>query len=221
MPKGRKLIDLSGKRFGDWIVLVRVPRPLDRVCNGAYWLCQCACELKTQKVVHSRMLRSGKSTVCGLCQKSEKHKYRGRSIKYGAFYSTWSKMMGRCYTKKDNSYLHYGARGIKVSLKWHNFDNFLGWALKSEWQKGLTLERKNVNGNYNPKNCTWATAQEQASNRRRTKVEKAFGVSDTFKNLVMRFGRVSYFCAWYRYYKIGLDIETSLLRPSRADKKHG
>ena len=80
-------------------------------------------------------------------------------------YVAWVNMKSRCYDKNDNVYERYGGRGISVCVRWRN--NFLAF-LEDMGKKpvGLTLERKNVNGNYTPRNCVWATPMQQAHNRR-------------------------------------------------------
>ncbi len=78
-------------------------------------------------------------------------------------------MFDRCYCKTDQRYMDYGGRGIKVSDQWKDFRNFLlDMGVKP---KGMSLERINVNGNYEPENCKWATAHEQRMNTRQKRIE--------------------------------------------------
>ena len=85
-----------------------------------------------------------------------------------AWYGSYKSMMDRCYRETASNYPMYGGRGISVCEEWHNFEAFGSWAEANWFQKGLSLERKDVNGNYCPENCTWATPKQQANNRRNT-----------------------------------------------------
>lgn len=93
---------------------------------------------------------------------------RGRSFYKEPWYGSYHSMMDRCYRETAKNYPFYGGRGISVCDEWQDIEEFERWAKESGFQKGMSLERKDVNGNYCPDNCTWATAKEQANNRRNT-----------------------------------------------------
>ena len=79
---------------------------------------------------------------------------------------TWQNMIWRCYRKEHASYKYYGDRGITVCDEWQKFEPFYKWALANGYKNNLTIDRVNVNGNYEPSNCRWATPKQQANNKR-------------------------------------------------------
>ena len=93
---------------------------------------------------------------------------KGRSFYKEPWYGSYHSMMDRCYREKAKNYPFYGGRGIKVCEEWHNIENFEAWVKESGYQKGMSLDRKDVNGDYSPENCAWATPKQQANNRRNT-----------------------------------------------------
>lgn len=86
-------------------------------------------------------------------------------------YSVWNTMRHRCYNEKNKKYKIYGARGITVCDEWkNNYIAFREWALSHGYAEGLTLDRKNVEGNYCPENCRWVTQKIQQRNRRNNRL---------------------------------------------------
>lgn len=103
------------------------------------------------------------------------HRY-GRSfhgLKQHPLYETWRNMIARCYRKSATRYKYYGARGIAVAEEWWSFPPFLAWAVEQGWQEGLTLDRRDNDGDYCPDNCRFVTLAENCQNRRSTKLKPA------------------------------------------------
>lgn len=145
----------TGRKFNRWTVLEWRPGV------QAKWLCQCDCG--TVKEVQKQNVVYGKSQSCGCLQRETEHNgHRTHGMSKSNTYTIWAGMMSRC---RDMDNPNYGGRGIEVCERWHSFENFL--ADMGERPEGLSLDRIDTNGNYEPANCRWVGARAQAQNTRR------------------------------------------------------
>jgi hypothetical protein len=153
---------MAGSRFGRYIVIERHGQDKGR---SATWLCRCDCG--TAKVVGGYSLRSGRTVSCGCYGKERVAAAMARRMTHGATdtpaYKSWGSMIQRCTNPNNPKFNRYGGRGITVCRRWLKFENF--FADMGQRKRGHTLERKNVNGNYEPGNCVWIPAVDQAVNR--------------------------------------------------------
>lgn len=171
-----KSIDLTGQRYGRLVVL-KLYEVRDNPCGHKYkvWLCKCDCG--TIKPVIQGCLRNSETKSCGCLQKellSERQKTHGKTNT--SLYKAWCNMKSRCETKNRADFNDYGGRGIKVCPEWEVYLNFEKWALENGYNEEkingknvLSLDRIDVNGDYCPDNCRWATYSQQANNKRNTR----------------------------------------------------
>lgn len=149
--------DLTGQTFGRYVVLAHA----GQVRTNSRWLCRCECG--TEKRVTGSDLTCGKIKSCG-CLRQEQLKTHGKSRT--PTYKSWLKMKERCYNPNQDGYEYYGGRGIEICDAWRfSFEQFLA-DMGERIDRALTLDRVNPDGNYEPENCRWATAKEQAGNKR-------------------------------------------------------
>ena len=165
VEKSRKAIDITGEKFGRLTV---IGLDDERSTRKTYWYCQCECG--NIKSVRSDSLKCGAISSCG-CLKKEQDKINltkhHSHLQSGTrLYHIWAGMKKRCYDCHNVKYSNYGGRGIKMCEEWRNdFNVFYDWACKNGYSEELTIDRINVNGDYEPNNCRWADVKTQNNNR--------------------------------------------------------
>lgn len=157
-------MDLTGKRFGKLTAISENGRTKD---GAVKWLCQCDCGNKS--IVRATVLKRGITVSCG-CIKSDilRKKVTTHGLSKTAEYETWCGMRKRCLNKNTATYSYYGGRGITICERWNIFENFLS-DMGTKPHGNYSIERIDVNGNYEPGNCKWASPTEQARNTRKRK----------------------------------------------------
>lgn len=145
----------------------------ERKDGSLYAWVECSCEAKTRKLVKAIYLRRGSIRSCGCLRQEAIQKPKSHGLCRHPLYGVWNTMNMRCKNKDDP---RYGGRGISVCDEWRSdFKRFYDWAMENGWEKGVSIERINNDGNYEPKNCKWIPMNEQAWNRRSTLRITAFG----------------------------------------------
>lgn len=131
-------------------------------------LCECP---KCGKEFEMFCSQARNQKTCGDCrtygaEKGSKWPDGGGKNGNNRLYRIWRNMKNRCYMPKAAGYRYYGGRGISIASEWLNsFEKFSDWAKNNGYEDWLTIDRIDVNGNYEPGNCRWITIMEQAKNK--------------------------------------------------------
>lgn len=157
-------INLIGNRYGR-LTVVSLVNDIAGTNVPTRWLCKCECGNETTVMGYN--LRNGNTRSCGCVQREKAAaRFRTHGGKGTRLYIIWQHMLRRCNSKSNPAYRLYGGRGITVCKEWHEFELFRDWALKNGYADNLSIDRIDVNGNYEANNCRWVTQREQNLNRR-------------------------------------------------------
>lgn len=209
----RKLKDLTGSRFGRLVVLAREgsgSRPVR-------WRCECDCGSET--VVAYKHLAYGGTKSCG-CYREEVRAERARTHGHSGrgrtpTYITWEAIKQRCQNPNAVGYEIYGGRGIKLCERWQSFSAFL--ADMGERPPGSTIDRIDVEGDYSPGNCRWASKREQANNRRNARRITFEGQTHSVTEWARRHG-MSRGVLFHRIFSSGWTMKRALETPVKKPR---
>lgn len=195
------------QRFGRLVVLRRYDGPSKSVS----WVCCCDCG--TEKSFIGYLLRSGNTKSCGCLRKEVARATRtthGRSRT--PIYWVWQRMIQRCSNPNTGEYQYYGARGISVCNRWRDsFEDFI--ADMGERPHGMTIERKDNSGNYEPGNCIWVFHETQMNNMNSNRILEFKGREQTIARWAREVGIKQ--TTLYMRINAGWSVERALTQPTR------
>jgi len=212
-------VDITGETFG----MLQVIKYSHSVDKKAYWDCICECGNVSKAL--GAYLRNGTIVSCGCYKKtrltieSTTHGKAARGKNRSPEYNAWANAKKRCFDPNCNSYHLYGGRGITMSPEWINsFEGF--YAHMGDRPEGFSLDRIDGNGNYEPGNCRWASAKEQARNVS-TNIHVEYGEqSYTLAGLAEKLG-----LGYHRLHKLyrvkGLPLKEAITRCRQIAKSRG
>ena len=207
-----RVLQMEGKKFGALTVLRRAPR----THRNADWICRCDCG--TECIKRGYRLRQGRVKTCGRAHCSWwNFTTPGYARAHPLEYRSWRSIWERTNAVDGKHYKTYVLRGITVCERWKSFENFFADMGPRPSAKHSIDRHPDNNGNYEPRNCRWATAQEQARNMRSSLYVVHGGVRILFMDLVDQLGVDR--SVVYGRLKNGWSLEEALAIPPNKHKK--
>lgn len=150
-------INILGKKYGRLLVVARVGSNKN---NKIVWKCECDCG-EIIDVIGSA-LRTGHTLSCGCFNREKSAEYQTKhGLADHPLYRSWIDIKKRCYNENHKCYRWYGAKGVKLCREWFDsVQEFVSWGLKNGWEDGLSIDRIDSNGDYEPNNCQFLTKSD-------------------------------------------------------------
>ena len=213
-------VEEIGKKYGRYTVIEFAGKSKNGIVRV-----KCLCDCGNQKIVRLCSLKKGEIRSCG-CLAKELLVERNKTIKYTThaksrtrLYTIWCDMKQRCLNKNSVVFRYYGGRNISICKEWENdFNKFYDWAQKNGYSDNLTIDRIDVNGNYEPSNCRWITIQMQRKNTRNNIFVEIEGETKILKDWCDYYN-ITYTTVMSRL-KLGWNIEKALKTPARKHKEY-
>lgn len=218
-------LDLKGKKFGRLTTIEECGKD-DR--KQILWLCECECGNKIKTTAYR--LNKGKTRSCG-CLMSDINKKQAKilgennkthGLSNSRIYKTYRGIKDRCLNHNDMHYSDYGGRGVYICEEWlgdNGFVEFYSWAMCNGYDDSLTIDRIDVNGNYDPSNCRWVNLKTQANNKRRNRFIEYNGEIKTLAQWSDHFG-INRVTLAARMDRCGMSFEEVISEKSYKLKKY-
>ena len=204
--------DIIGMKFG-MLTVISYSHSKNR---KSYWMCQCDCG--TKKVLRLDTFKNNttsKTVSCG-CYNRVKCSSATHRLSHTKLYHTWASMKDRCLNKNNPHYDRYGGRGITINNEWYDYENFYNWAISNGYEEGLSIDRIDNNGNYEPSNCKWTTQSVQNRNTSRNRMYTINGESLCITDIANKYN-INRNTLNYRLNK-GVPIEDAIKPPIKKVK---
>lgn len=188
-----RITDYTGQQFKYFKVLYYIHSK----GKNSKWLCLCDCGNLFETTATNIRRREGLS--CG-CHYGDTHIKHGVARKNYRLYKIYAGIIDRCRNPTNNNYKNYGGRGIDICEAWsNNINAFYDWAISNGYNKNLSIDRIDVNGNYEPSNCRWVDMKTQGNNRRNTVYLDFGGICLPTTKVMQLTGHCRNWC--YKHYK--------------------
>lgn len=169
-------------------------------------------------------MRSGRTKSCGCYRDTIRYSHSAlweptHGLSKHPLHQIWRDIKTRCYNGKSNNYKYYGGRGIKLCEEWRDFQAFYDWSINNGYKKGLSIDRIDPNGDYEPGNCRWTTMKVQQNNRRNNHIIAIDRVEKTMAEWAKIYG-IPYTVVKSRI-SIGWDEKEALTKPKGSKRLDG